>query len=42
MKLNSSRPTSDDPKLVESWSKTHGVDKENYKTVVTKIREQKF
>lgn len=42
MKLNSPRPTSDDPKLVESWSKTHNVDKENYKTVVTKIREQKF
>ncbi len=42
MKLNSPRPTSDDPKLVESWSKTHSVDKENYKTVVTKIREQKF
>lgn len=42
MKLNSPRPTSDDPKLVESWSKSHGVDKECYKTVVTKIREQKL
>lgn len=42
IKLNSPRPTSDDPKLVEAWSKTHKVDKDNYKTVVTKIREQKI
>lgn len=42
IKLNSPRPTSDDPKLVECWSKQHGVNDENYKTVVTKIREQKF
>ncbi len=42
IKLNSPRPTSDDPKLVEAWSKTHMVDKDNYKTVVNKIREQKI
>lgn len=42
IKLNSPRPTSDDPKLVEAWSKTHKVDKDNYKAVVTKIREQKI
>lgn len=42
IKLNSPRPTSEDPKLVECWSKKHDVNDENYKTVVTKIREQKF
>ncbi|MGE4274208.1 MAG: ATP-binding protein [Desulfitobacterium sp.] len=42
MKLNSPRPTSDDPKLVESWSKPHNIDKDNYKSVVTRIREQKI
>lgn len=42
IKLNSPRPTSDDPKLVECWCKKHDVNDENYKTVVTKIREQKF
>lgn len=42
IKLNSPRPTSDDPNLVEAWSKTHKVDQDNYKTVVTKIREQKI
>lgn len=42
IRLNSPRPTSDDPKLVEAWSKPHKVDNDNYKTVVTKIREQKI
>ena len=42
IKLNNPRPTSDDPKLVESWLKEHPKNAENYKSVVTKIREQKF
>lgn len=42
LKLNNPRPTSEDPKLVECWSKEHPEDKENYKSVVTKIREQKI
>jgi uncharacterized protein len=42
IKLNSPRPTSDDPKLVEGWSKDHKPDAGNYKTVVTALREQKF
>jgi DNA helicase HerA-like ATPase len=42
LKLNSPRPTSDDPKLVECWSAEHVHDEENYKTVVTNIRQQKF
>lgn len=42
IKLNSPRPTSDDPQLVKCWSKKHDFNDENYKTVVTKIREQKF
>jgi uncharacterized protein len=42
IKLNNPRPTSDDPKLVEGWTKQHPVNDENYKTVVTRIRQQKF
>lgn len=42
LKLNNPRPTSEDPKLVECWSKEHKQNDENYKTVVTKIREQKL
>ena len=42
VKLNNPRPTSDDPKLVEAWKKAHPENDENYKTVVTKIRQQKF
>lgn len=42
LKLNQPRPTSDDPKLVESWNKKHPHHEDNYKTVVTKIREQKL
>ncbi|PHN31375.1 ATP-binding protein [Pseudomonas sp. ICMP 460] len=42
LKLNYPRPTSDDPKLVECWKKEHVHEEENYKLVVTKIREQKI
>jgi DNA helicase HerA-like ATPase len=42
LKLNNPRPTSDDPKLVECWSTEHLHNEENYKTVVTNIRQQKF
>ncbi|EKD55601.1 MAG: hypothetical protein ACD_59C00110G0006 [uncultured bacterium] len=42
VKLNLPRPTSDDPKLVESWKKEHQRNDEYYKTVVTKLREQKI
>lgn len=42
MKLNNPRPTSEDPKLVECWNKKFKQDEENYKNVVTKIREQKI
>ena len=41
VRLNNPRPTSDDPKLVECWSKEHTSSSDNYKTVVTKIREQR-
>lgn len=42
VKLNNPRPTSEDPKLVDCWSKTHPFSDDNYKSVVTKIREQKI
>lgn len=42
LKLNYPRPTSEDPKLVECWGKEHVHKEENYKLVVTKIREQKI
>lgn len=42
IKLNNPRPTSDDPKLVEAWTIDHPRQNDNYKTVVTKIRQQKF
>ncbi|OOG69993.1 ATP-binding protein [Flavobacterium sp. A45] len=42
LKLNVPRPTSDDPKLVEKWLEEHPEDEENYKIVVTRIRQQKF
>jgi DNA helicase HerA-like ATPase len=42
LKLNVPRPTSDDPKLVEKWLEEHPENDENYKTVVTRIRQQKF
>lgn len=42
LKLNTPRPTSEDPALVECWSKTHAIEEEYYKVVVTKIRERKI
>lgn len=42
IKLNNPRPTSDDPKLVEAWKQAHPEVADNYKTVVTRIRQQKF
>jgi hypothetical protein len=42
LKLNVPRPTSDDPKLVEKWQQVHPTNEENYKSVVTRIRQQKF
>ena len=40
--LNNPRPTSEDPKLVESWKKPFDSNDANYKSVVRKIREQKL
>ncbi len=40
VRLESPRPTSEDPKLVEAWSKSHNADANNYKSVVTSIRKQ--
>lgn len=42
IKLNIPRPASGDPKLVERWSEQHPSNSENYKSVVTKIRQQKI
>lgn len=42
VKLNNPRPTSEDPNLVKCWSKKHDTSEENYKSVVTKIREQRI
>lgn len=42
LKLNNPRPTSEDPKLVECWSKEHIHHEDNYKAVITKLREQKI
>lgn len=42
IKLETPRPTSDDPKLVEAWCVEHRENAENYKNVVTRIRQQKF
>jgi hypothetical protein len=42
IRLNNPRPTSDDPKLVEGWSKDHKPHADNYRIVVTALREQKF
>lgn len=42
IKLNVPRPTSDDPKLVEKWLESHPKNEENYKVVVTRIRQQKI
>lgn len=40
IQLESPRPTSEDPKLVEGWSKQHKASADNYKKVVTAIRKQ--
>jgi len=42
IKLNNPRPTSDDPKLVEAWKTEHPENPDNYKPVVTRIRQQKL
>ena len=42
IKLNNPRPTSDDPKLVEAWKTAHPENPDNYRQVVTRIRQQKF
>lgn len=42
IKLNVPRPTSDDPKLVKAWSIEHPEKGENYKKIVSRIRERKF
>lgn len=42
VELNVPRPTSEDPKLVEGWSKLHPHNAENYKSVVTAVREHKM
>lgn len=42
IKLNTPRPTSDDPKLIEAWSSSFPQSDENYKTVATKIRQQRM
>ncbi len=41
IKLNYPRPTSDDPELVKAWTTEHRTSPENYKIVVTRIRQQK-
>ena len=40
--LQSPRPDSSDPQLVEAWSKCFTSSNEDYKSVVTKIREKHF
>jgi len=42
VKLNNPRPASEDPRLVECWSQAHTTSDNNYKSVVTKIREQRI
>jgi len=42
LKLNIPRPTSDDPELVKKWLESHPENDNNYKVVVTRIRQQKF
>lgn len=41
VKLNNPRPASDDPKLIEKWKIAHPPSGDNYKSVVTKIRERR-
>ena len=40
--LQSPRPDSSDPELVVAWTKEYEVESDDYKAVVTKIREQHF
>lgn len=40
--LQSPRPDSSDPELVIEWSKNYSSSDDDYKTVVTKMREQHF
>ena len=40
--LQSPRPDSSDPELVASWIKEYDSTRDDYKSVVTKIREQHF
>lgn len=40
--LQSPRPDSADPELVKTWKKEYDADNDDYKSVVTKIREQHF
>ena len=40
--LQNPRPDSSDPKLVECWSKEFTTNSDDYKSVVTKIREQRL
>ena len=42
VRLNIPRPSSEDPELVKAWNNTHPKNDENYKKVVTRIREKKF
>lgn len=42
IRLNHPRPTSEDPELVEQWQKEFSANSENYKTVVTAIREKRI
>ena len=42
MRLNSPRPTSDDPDLVTQWKKTFPSDDNEYKPVSVKIRQQRI
>jgi len=42
IKLNSPRPTSDDPKLVEAWKKVYKSNADDYKSVATNIRQQRL
>lgn len=40
--LQNPRPDSADPQIVKCWRKPFALDEDDYKTVVTKIREQKL
>lgn len=42
MELNTPQPTSSDPDLVSCWHNIHHPNCDNYKSVVTRLREQKL